>query len=334
LMDFTGYSSSQLERIIRRNDLDQDMRAKAKSVLDSRTPASSNASAAAQNAKTQHKPTAEQVAAVTAFKTGSKVIISAYAGAGKTSTLQLIAESTSKCGLYLAFNTATALEAAARFPENMKCMTTHGQAVRLVRKQYSNSKLFTSLTPRSLKALHDLKAQNIAGHEIDGLGMAFLQLLTIQAFCHSEDDTISLDHVPKDRGQLQNYSGFSLRQVRKRVFENSTRLWGRMLDDKDPTPLGHDGYLKFWSLQSPTLDYDFILLDEAQDTNPCVMKVLEQQDCQVVYVGDPYQQIYEWRGAVNAMASVDAKIESQLSMTFRFGIELAEIYIIIKNISR
>jgi superfamily I DNA/RNA helicase len=26
----------------------------------------------------------------------------------------------------------------------------------------------------------------------------------------------------------------------------------------------------------------------------------------LIYIGDPYQQIYEWRGAVNAMAQIDA----------------------------
>ncbi len=324
-MDFTKYSSSQLERILKLADLDENQRSKAHSVLSSRTSSPSKSSNITQTANKHYKPTAEQVAAVEAFKTGGEVIITAYAGAGKTSTLQLIAEATSKRGLYLAFNSATAQEAIERFPENMKCMTTHGQALSLVREQFSNSKLFTSLTPRSLKALHRLKALNIAGQEIDGLGLAFLQLLTVQAFCHSSDNTISLIHVPKDRGQLQKFSDFDLTQARKRIYEDAKILWSLMLDNEDPTPLGHDGYLKLWSLQSPTLDFDFILLDEAQDTNPCVMKVLDQQDCQVIYVGDPYQQIYEWRGAVNAMASVRAKTEAQLSMTFRFGRELAEI---------
>ena len=89
-------------------------------------------------------------------------------------------------------------------------MTTHSQALSLVRNQYSSSKLFTSVTPRSLKALHGLKPQMIVGQEIDGLGLAFLQLLTVQAFCHSADDKISLDHVPDDCGQIQKYEGYSL----------------------------------------------------------------------------------------------------------------------------
>lgn len=324
-MDFKGYSSSQLKRFLKRNDVDQNLLTKARAVLDVREQSIVNTTDLSDVAKNRFPPTKEQLAAIDAFKDGGEVIISAYAGAGKTSTLQLIAESTSKRGLYLAFNTATAVEAGEKFPENMRCMTTHSQALSLVRSQYSSSKLFTSVTPRSLKALHGLKSQMIAGQEIDGLGLAFLLLLTVQAFCQSADEKISLDHVPKNRGQLQKYEGYNLRQANQRIYEDSAKLWARMLDPDDLTPLGHDGYLKLWSLQSPALDFDFILLDEAQDTNPCVMKVLSQQNCQIIYVGDPYQQIYEWRGAVNAMSSVEASIEARLSMTFRFGRELAEI---------
>jgi hypothetical protein len=44
----------------------------------------------------------------------------------------------------------------------------------------------------------------------------------------------------------------------------------------------------------------------------------QQRHAQVVYVGDPYQQIYEWRGAVNAMAKIEAA-EYALTESFRFG---------------
>lgn len=324
-MDFKGYSSSQLKRFLKRSDVDQNLLTKARAILDARISPIKTTTDLPSAASNRFPPTNEQLAAIEAFKDGGQVIISAYAGAGKTSTLQLIAESTSRKGLYLAFNSATAVEAGEKFPQNMRCMTTHSQALSLVRSQYSSSKLFTSVTPRSLKALHGLKSQLIAGQEIDGLGLAFLQLLTVQAFCHSADQKISLDHVPEDRGQILKYEGYNLRQAKQKIYEDAISLWGRMLDPADLTPLGHDGYLKLWSLQSPVLDFDFILLDEAQDTNPCVMKVLAQQNCQVIYVGDPYQQIYEWRGAVNAMSSVDVGVEARLSMTFRFGPELAEI---------
>ena len=41
------------------------------------------------------------------------------------------------------------------------------------------------------------------------------------------------------------------------------------------------------------------------------------------YVGDSYQQIYEWRGAVNAMEKVPSRRTTLLSQSFRFGPEIA-----------
>ena len=65
------------------------------------------------------------------------------------------------------------------------------------------------------------------------------------------------------------------------------------------------------------------MVDEAQDLNPVLLDVLKRAECQVVYVGDPYQQIYEWRGAVNAMEQVQTGHRCLLSQSFRFGREIA-----------
>ena len=81
--------------------------------------------------------------------------------------------------------------------------------------------------------------------------------------------------------------------------------------------LGHDGYLKLWSLASPELPYNFILLDEAQDTNDAVLSVLQKERNRVVYIGDRYQQIYSWRGAINAMSKVGDAHFTTLTQSFR-----------------
>jgi superfamily I DNA/RNA helicase len=45
------------------------------------------------------------------------------------------------------------------------------------------------------------------------------------------------------------------------------------------------------ALSNPVIAADFILLDEAQDTNPVVLEVLRKQSAQMIYVGDKYQRI-------------------------------------------
>jgi superfamily I DNA/RNA helicase len=81
--------------------------------------------------------------------------------------------------------------------------------------------------------------------------------------------------------------------------------------------------MKLWSLQHPKINADFVMLDEAQDSNPVVLQVLREQNCQIIYVGDPYQQIYEWRGAINAMDRVATKHRACLTQSFRFGEAIA-----------
>jgi len=96
-----------------------------------------------------------------------------------------------------------------------------------------------------------------------------------------------------------------------------------MIEPRDLMPLGFDGFLKLWALSNPRIAAEYILLDEAQDTNPVVLSVLQAQDAQVGYVGDRYQQIYEWRGAVNAMEAVRSAHSTSLTRSFRFGDAIA-----------
>lgn len=46
---------------------------------------------------------------------------------------------------------------------------------------------------------------------------------------------------------------------------------------------------------------------------------------QLIYVGDRYQQIYEWRGAVNAMESIDTGASTYITTSFRFGNAIADL---------
>src|SRR5215475_4634585 len=93
------------------------------------------------------QPTAEQQRALELFLLGGNLRIDAYAGTGKTATLRLLANSTRKRALYLAFNRSIALEAQQSFPSQVACRTSHSIAFRSIRRnlKYSESKLIGSL---------------------------------------------------------------------------------------------------------------------------------------------------------------------------------------------
>merc|ERR1711963_1224183 len=95
----------------------------------------------------------------------------------------------------------------------------------------------------------------------------------------------------------------------------------------------HDGYLKLFQLQNPNLQdaevkgrkliHDVLMIDEGQDMNPAMLDIFSHQNITKIIVGDPSQQIYMFRGAVNALGSLDANYTYHLTQSFRFGPNIA-----------
>jgi hypothetical protein len=97
-----------------------------------RAATNANAARATTSARqpSSHKPTAEQQQANELFPFGGSLRINAYAGAGKTSTLQMLAHGTNRRGQYIAFNRSIVGDAKDKFPKTVDCSTTHGLAYR------------------------------------------------------------------------------------------------------------------------------------------------------------------------------------------------------------
>ena len=101
----------------------------------------------------------------------------------------------------------------------------------------------------------------------------------------------------------------------------------RVAQPPPPPPMSHSGYLKLYSLRRPTLDvdYDVILLDEAQDTNPAIQDIIMRQKCCKVIVGDRHQAIYSFIGAEDTLRQVQATRTLTLTRSFRFGHRIATV---------
>jgi superfamily I DNA/RNA helicase len=272
------------------------------------------------------QPVVEQQRAVELFLSGGNLRIDAYAGTGKTTTLRLLAAQKRSRALYLAFNRAIAAEAQQRFPEHVKCATTHSVAFRGVRRQlgYPEWKLLDSLTPNLILEAFRLPAM-ISFHSgvvLEQRSYAAILRDSLGRFLQSSDESPSAVHVPR-YGVLETLGPEQFASFAMQVTEHLEYLWTAMLDRERGLPLGHDGYLKLWALSQPRIQADYVMVDEAQDLNPVLLDVLNRSACQIVYVGDPYQQIYEWRGAVNAMEQARTSHRCLLSQSFRFGPEIA-----------
>jgi superfamily I DNA/RNA helicase len=268
------------------------------------------------------RPSPEQQRACELFLKQEGLRIDAYAGSGKTTTLQMLAGSTSRRGLYLAFNRSIADAARHKFPQQVSCATSHSIAFRTVRQRfgYPEWKLIGALTPNSVVGTFRMPETLTfrSGLALPKWSYCSILLDGVRRFLQSDDAQPERKHIPR-YGCLEALADSSFDDFTQQAIAHVQAIWESMLHKGAGLPLGHDGYLKLWALSEPRANVDYILVDEAQDLNPVLLGVLRNLFCPVVYVGDPYQQIYEWRGAVNAMAQVSTPHQVLLSQSYRFG---------------
>ncbi|QXQ94872.1 UvrD-helicase domain-containing protein [Streptomyces sp. WY228] len=268
-------------------------------------------------------PTDEQTAAADRFHAGDHLALQAGAGTGKTSTLALLAHGTRRRGRYIAYNRAIAQEAATRFPATVTCKTAHALAYAAVGHRY-RARLNSPRQP-SWKTGHHLgitKTLRIGDRDLSPRALSYATLRTVTRFCHSADPALTAHHVPRLRN-LEDADHH--RELTALVMPFAHKAWADLQNpDAGAVRFDHDHYLKIWALTEPRIPADFLLLDEAQDTNPVVEQVFNAQrnHAQLVMVGDSAQAIYQWRGARDIMTAFNGT-ELTLSRSFRFGPSLA-----------
>ena len=102
-------------------------------------------------------------------------------------------------------------------------------------------------------------------------------------------------------------------------------LFQATLDRK--LPITHDFYLKYYQMEeNKRLEekYDFILLDEAQDTNEVMLDIFLENDCKKIFVGDTFQSIYRFNNSINAFEIVETNHHLSLSQSFRCKQEILD----------
>ncbi|MET9104779.1 UvrD-helicase domain-containing protein [Streptomyces antibioticus] len=269
-------------------------------------------------------PTDEQAHAAEVFQSGQHLVLQAGAGTGKTSTLGLLAAGTSRRGRYLAFNKDIARDAAARFPRTVVCKTAHATAFAALGHRYTR-RLGSPRQPawKTGQALGITRPVRIGNHQISPRLLSHTVLRTVTHYCHSADRVLARHHVPSPRGLN---TAAEQNQLAETVLPFAAKAWLDLHNpDQGAVRFEHDHYLKMWALTEPRIEADFLLLDEAQDTNPVLEEVFTAQrgHAQLVMVGDSAQAIYGWRGARDVMTGFDAT-PLTLTQSFRFGPVIAE----------
>lgn len=235
----------------------------------------------------------------TSLKPDDVLLVNAFAGTGKTSTLIEISKANPyKRFLYIAFNKAVVIESKKKFPKNVSVMTLHSLAIRAL----------------------NINLENVRENDYDIISFAELFGL----------DYTEYDYIEEALKYFKQFCSSS-EEFPDAVFEDN-KLWthaGRQYFlefwrflDEGQLNITHDFYLKKFSLSDSKIkdissNYDICLLDEMQDSNPVSLSIFNKFSCAKIFVGDKHQQIYQFRGSVNAMESINAGYSFYLTNTFR-----------------
>lgn len=274
------------------------------------------------------KATAEQKACLAAFNDGGSLKIEATAGSGKTTTQRYLVHYGALYGraLYTSFGKKNIDDAKAKFPKSrIKVMTNHGLAYGRCGSMFARAGRLDRLpSPQNLATLMGWNDATFSPHVKLVTGAHFV-LATLHAFMASADEAVTEQHA-LPHVATKGSTPSDVLQLARRVAEHARDLWHRLIHPTSVLPISHDVYLKLFALGRPQLGFKHIFLDEAQDTTDVMIGLLQsQEDCQLTLVGDRYQQLYSWRGAINAMDRFDTDSYATLTQSFRFGPAVADV---------
>jgi len=261
------------------------------------------------------------------------ILINALAGAAKTSTLQFLCKYLPVHPiLSLAFNKRIAEEMTKRLPGHVKCQTLNSVGHRVwasacssrltleTKKSYNILKEIVDDLPRADRSgayeifsdtLRIVARAKSAGYIPDGIMPHAKRLVTNEAFWSFQEDD-SEDEI----------NSFQKELVDEVLTEGIKRAYKGLID--------FDDQIYMSTLFGGTFpQFPTVMVDEAQDLSSLNHEMLKKlAKGRLIAVGDPWQSIYGFRGAVaNGMASLKDHFkmkEMGLSVSFRCPIEIVK----------
>jgi len=263
---------------------------------------------------TTPQPTAEQRAIIDAATSAAEsVMINAYAGTGKSTTLQMLGPHVpQKRVLALAFNKSIATGLKRRFPAHFKIMTLNGLG-------------FLALTRLVPGAKFEGQKLLVIAHKLGLIGDEAAEVREICALA------MNAGIVPAEFGvkgiiedSYENWAALGDHEPASEAIGAAREMLSLGIREALQGSINFDDqvYMSvFFGARYPR--YEMVLVDEAQDLSPLNhLQITKCKPERVIAVGDRFQAIYGFRGA--DYASMDnlrevspAWIDRPLTTTFR-----------------
>ncbi|MBZ8002744.1 UvrD-helicase domain-containing protein [Campylobacter canadensis] len=211
--------------------------------------------------------------------------IIAPAGSGKTFILTKLAEKLKgKKILYLAYNKAIKDEAKKKFPKNVEIQTIHSFAYKYMKLIKNN-------------------------YNFDEINLQEYNVSFFKEYFNLEDEVAIKTKQKYDifiNSDIVSIEDEYIKELFSQIYKKNLKLsFGTML--------------KLFSLllKENELIYDFIFLDEAQDSNLVTLSILKKMLGTKVFIGDPNQAIYSFRYCVDIFKIYELDYIFYLTKTFR-----------------
>ncbi len=251
------------------------------------------------------------------------VKIESPAGSGKTLLTEAIIWNFHNMGMKgkgLAFNYGAAKSLRKRgLPSSCAFTTYHGLA--RSRLSPNNAKRIGHLSP--WQVIKVLGLTYFAGGT--PLSQAYLILESLDRWGNSSDRLLEPVHVTGESLGVMRERGGANADFIAHIVRKARELWNHVWSPGSILNIPHTFYLKQWARKSGNMGLDYVIVDEAQDLNPVVLGWLRKQRSKIVLIGDSNQQIYAWRGAIDALQAMDFDEEIWLSRSYRFGQPVADV---------
>lgn len=231
-----------------------------------------------------------------ALASGSNIFIRAVAGAGKTSLLKKIARQLNNAsGVYFVAYNRAIVQSMKKHTIPAKVTTLHALGYHIL--QSENYNLYCD--PKKLQTTFLLLSQklnkSLSLEEILSFTKAYMYLENMDGLTWDPPQWTST--LPKDFPTQHTETFFQwiplVKEIKYRLFTEHSHI---DYDDMITIPCKND------HLAMPVMST--ILVDEAQDLNPIqcgLLKKLNRGSLRYIFVGDPMQSIYGFRGSDTQM---------------------------------
>lgn len=276
--------------------------------------------------KISHPPTEEQQAVIEAVSGPDSVMVDAYAGCAKSTTLEMAAPRVKVPAMAIAFNKKIATDLKEKMPSNFDCKTFnglgHGAVARVI-----NTPL--KLEPKKLGKLVSEVAKD---RKVD---LSSEQWSEIKALV---EGVMQAGITPGDRGTplledtKSNWEDIAFnRWITQEAFEFEYDLAREVLE-RNINLLEQSGIISFDDqvyysacIRGQFPQFPVVFVDEKQDLSPLNLAMLAKSvrpDGKITAVGDDRQSIYAFRGADSEASSKirlikQSWVDRTLATTFR-----------------